>query len=101
MCEVTGTSHTPPPAKNQGDPNTSSLGVISQLGNSQSFSLINIDRNKFWILDSSATIHLTGSSEHFIAYLPCAGNEKIRIADGSFAPIAGKGHISPFEGLTL
>ena len=29
-----------------------------------------------------------------------SGNEKIRIVDGSFAPIAGKGHISPFDGLT-
>ncbi|KAA0050773.1 reverse transcriptase [Cucumis melo var. makuwa] len=36
-----------------------------------------------------------------LAHLPCAGNERIRIADRSFAPIAGKGHISPFDGLIL
>ncbi|KAL4025768.1 hypothetical protein IC575_014173 [Cucumis melo] len=54
-----------------------------------------------WILDSRATDHLTGSSEHFISYASCAGNEKIRIADGSLAPIAGKGQIVPFDGFAL
>ncbi|KAA0025138.1 Retrovirus-related Pol polyprotein from transposon TNT 1-94 [Cucumis melo var. makuwa] len=34
--------------------------------------------------------HLTGFSEHFVTYTPCAGNEKIRIVDGSLAPISGK-----------
>ncbi|KAA0053148.1 reverse transcriptase [Cucumis melo var. makuwa] len=31
--------------------------------------------------------HLIGSSEHFVSYTPCAGNKKIRIVDGSLAPI--------------
>ncbi|XP_050936316.1 uncharacterized protein LOC103497029 isoform X2 [Cucumis melo] len=43
----------------------------------------------------------SGCSEHFISYAPCAGNEKIRIADGSLAPIAGKGQIVPFDGFAL
>ena len=36
-----------------------------------------------------------------MSYIPCAGNEKIWIADGSLAPIAEKGLIFLFEGLTL
>ena len=44
---------------------------------------------------------MTGSSEHFVSYIPCAGNETIRIADGSLAPIAGKGKVSPCAGLSL
>ena len=39
--------------------------------------------------------------EHFLSYIPCAGNERIRIADGSLAPIAGKGKIYPCAGLSL
>ncbi|KAA0035929.1 Cysteine-rich RLK (RECEPTOR-like protein kinase) 8 [Cucumis melo var. makuwa] len=43
----------------------------------------------------------SGSSKHFISYAPCAGNEKIRIADVSLALIAGKGQIVPFDGFAL
>ena len=35
------------------------------------------------------------------SYLPNARNEKIQIANESFAHIAGKGHICPIDGLTL
>ncbi|KAA0051242.1 retrotransposon protein, putative, unclassified, expressed [Cucumis melo var. makuwa] len=53
------------------------------------------------IANSRATDHLTGFSEHFISYTPCAGNEKIRIADGSLASIARKGQIVLFDGFFL
>ncbi|KAA0025813.1 Beta-galactosidase [Cucumis melo var. makuwa] len=45
--------------------------------------------------------HLTGFSEHFVSYTPYAGNEKIWIADGSLALIAGKGQIVIFDGFSL
>ncbi|KAA0048527.1 transportin-3 isoform X1 [Cucumis melo var. makuwa] len=80
---------------------TLTLGAIAQSGMPQSLGLISVDGKNPWILDSGATDHLTGSSEHFISYAPCAGNEKIRIADGSLAPIAGKGQIVPFDGFAL
>ncbi|KAL0553894.1 hypothetical protein IC582_007798 [Cucumis melo] len=82
-------------------PWTPTLGAIAQSGMPQSLGLISVDRKNPWILDSGATDHLTGSLEHFISYAPCAGNEKIRIADGSLAPIAGKGQIVPFDGFAL
>ncbi|KAA0054163.1 Cysteine-rich RLK (RECEPTOR-like protein kinase) 8 [Cucumis melo var. makuwa] len=77
------------------------LSVIAQSGMSQSFGLISVDGTNPWILDSGATDHLTGFSEHFVTYTPCVGNEKIRITDGSLAPIAGKGQIVLFDGFSL
>ncbi|KAA0054072.1 Beta-galactosidase [Cucumis melo var. makuwa] len=80
---------------------TLTLGTIAQSGMPQSLGLINVDGKNPWILDSGTTNHLTGSSEHFISYVPCAGNEKIQIADDSLALIAGKGQIVPFDGFAL
>ena len=60
---------------------------------SQSLGLISVDGKNLWILDSEATDHLIGFSEHFVSYTSCSGNEKIRITDGSLALIAGKGQI--------
>ncbi|KAL0561562.1 hypothetical protein IC582_001996 [Cucumis melo] len=68
---------------------------------SQSFGLISVDGTNPWILDSGATNHLTSFSEHFVTYTSCAGNEKIQIADGSLAPITGKGQIVLFDGFSL
>ncbi|KAA0037200.1 reverse transcriptase [Cucumis melo var. makuwa] len=44
---------------------------------------------------------LVSFSEYFVSYTPYAGNEKIRIADGSLAPIVGKGQIVLFDGFSL
>ncbi|RVW16202.1 hypothetical protein CK203_074282 [Vitis vinifera] len=44
-----------------------------------------------WIIDSGASDHMTNSSNMFESYSPCPGNKKVRIADGNFSPIAGKG----------
>ncbi|KZV49361.1 hypothetical protein F511_10901 [Dorcoceras hygrometricum] len=54
-----------------------------------------------WIVDSGATDHMTGSYGLFSSYAPCAGNKKIRIADGSLSPIAGIGSITISKTLTL
>ncbi|TYK07784.1 Cysteine-rich RLK (receptor-like protein kinase) 8 [Cucumis melo var. makuwa] len=48
-----------------------------------------------------SVIAQSGFSKHFVSYTPCAGNEKIRIVDGSLAPIAGKGQIVLFDGFSL
>ena len=52
-------------------------------------------------MNSGATDHLTGSSEHFMLYIPCVDNDTFRIADGSLAPIAGKGKISTYTEISL
>ncbi|KAA0037322.1 reverse transcriptase [Cucumis melo var. makuwa] len=77
------------------------LSVIAQSGMSQSLGLISVNGTNLWILDSRATDHLIGFSEHFVTYTPCAGNEKNRIVDGSLAPIAGKGQIVLYDGFSL
>ena len=54
-----------------------------------------------WIIDSGASDHMTNSSNMFESYSPCPGNKKVRIADGNFSPIAGKGLIKTSEGIDL
>ncbi|KAK8934710.1 hypothetical protein KSP39_PZI014426 [Platanthera zijinensis] len=53
-----------------------------------------------WVIDSGATDHMTGSSTGFVSYTPLSGRDKVSIADGSLASIAGKGTI-PCSSLTL
>ena len=61
---------------------------LAQTGrNPKAFSCLNFSP---WIIDSGASDHMTSSSHLFSTYFPCSGHEKIRIADGSFSPIAGK-----------
>ena len=47
-----------------------------------------------WIIDSGASDHMTNLHHLFYSYNPCSGHEKVRIADGSFSSIAGRGHIN-------
>ncbi|KAL6322665.1 hypothetical protein AAG906_015351 [Vitis piasezkii] len=54
-----------------------------------------------WIIDSRAFDHTTNSSNMFDSYSPCPGNKKVRIADGNFSPIVGKGLIKISEGIYL
>ena len=44
---------------------------------------------------------MTGSAKLFASYIPCAGNQKIKIADGSLSAIAGKGSIAISPSITL
>ena len=72
---------------------------LAQTGrNPKAFSCLNFSP---WIIDSGASDHMTSSSHLFSTYFPCSGHEKIRIADGSFSPIAGKGLIKLTEKMIL
>ena len=44
---------------------------------------------------------MTGCSQFFSTYTPCAGNRKIRIADGSLSVIAGTGTVKISNYITL
>ena len=54
-----------------------------------------------WIIDSSASDHMTSQSQLFHSYLPSSSLNKVRIVDGSFSLIAGKGEIALTPTLTL
>lgn len=74
---------------------------IAQRGNFSNIALISVKPGHTWIIDSGATDHMTGESSMFSSYSPCAGNHKIKIADGSLSAIVGKGSVILSPLLTL
>ena len=54
-----------------------------------------------WIIDFGASNHMTDAHHLFSTYSPCADNLKVKIADDTFSPIAGKGSIHISESFTL
>ncbi|KAG6489982.1 hypothetical protein ZIOFF_051264 [Zingiber officinale] len=46
-----------------------------------------------WVIDSGATDHMTNATNSFISYSLSSGQEKVIIADGTKATVAGKGSI--------
>ena len=57
--------------------------------------------HKPWIIDFGASDHMIDSYHLFSSYTPCAGNLRVKIADGSLAPVAGKGSIQISDTITL
>ena len=73
---------------------------LAQKGNYLS-SIHSISNNNGpWVVDFGASDHMTGCHSMFSHYVPCAGNLKIQIANGSLSTVAGKGVIQ-INGLTL
>ena len=60
-----------------------------------------IQKQNPWVFDSSASDHMTGNLSLFYSYMPCQGNVGVKIADGTFTSIAGKGSIRLSENLVL
>ena len=56
---------------------------------------------KSWIIDTGATNHMTGASNLFTSYTPTSGKDKVRVADGSMAPITGRGTVKCTKTLSL
>ena len=54
-----------------------------------------------WIIDFGASDHMTNAHHLFSTYSPCVGNLKVKIADGTLSPVAGKGSIRISESITL
>ncbi|KAM7509193.1 hypothetical protein LguiA_019646 [Lonicera macranthoides] len=81
--------------------NSDSSCSIAQSGNKFTATIACIKFHSNWILDSGATDHMTGISEFFSSDTLCAGNQKVKIANGSFAAVAGKGTIIVSPSLTL
>ncbi|GAU39772.1 hypothetical protein TSUD_220160 [Trifolium subterraneum] len=76
------------------------VGTVAQTGkNSWALSVQN--HSNPWIIDSGASEHMTNCSHLFSSYFLSSGSEKVRIADGSYSSIAGKGNIKISEHITL
>ena len=58
-------------------------------------------QSRSWIIDTGATNLMTGASDMFTSYTPCSGKDKVRVADGSMAPIVGRGSIRCTKSLSL
>ncbi|KAG6477180.1 hypothetical protein ZIOFF_066432 [Zingiber officinale] len=54
-----------------------------------------------WIIDFGASDHMTNSLKLLKLYSPCPENKKVKIAYGSFSPIAGKGSVQISENIDL
>ncbi|KAJ9708672.1 hypothetical protein PVL29_000611 [Vitis rotundifolia] len=53
------------------------------------------------IIDSGVSDHMTDAHHLFSTYSPCAGNLKVKIANGTLSPVAGKGSIRISKSITL
>ena len=58
-------------------------------------------RTRPWIVDSSASGHMTGDANVFDTYDPCSSNYFVRIADGSLSKVGGSGSVTISQDLTL
>lgn len=54
-----------------------------------------------WIIDSGASDHMTNCPQFFQTYSPCSGSEKVRIANGSYSSITGKGLVQLSNTISL
>ncbi|XP_028061865.1 uncharacterized protein LOC114265298 [Camellia sinensis] len=76
---------------------TSSLS-FARSGNLVSSSCVFLSHTTLpWIINSSTSDHMSGSSDLFSSYKPSLGQDKVRIADGTISSISGKGlvHATP------
>ena len=82
-------------------PSGISVASVAQTGNEKHALHSFLSKSTSWIIDSGASDHMTNSLHIFKSYKPCPGTNKVRIANGSLSPIAGKGSIKISEGIDL
>ena len=71
---------------------TTGSGFIAQKGIC-SKALNVFSKSNSWIIASGSSNHMTGDITLFHSYQPCSESYKIKIADGSYSPVAGKGSV--------
>ena len=71
--------------------NPNPFGFVAKKGNHFLSSCLNVESSVSWIVDFGATDHMTGCSNFFSSHSPCAGNQRVKIANGTFQQWPGKG----------
>nr|KYP43794.1 hypothetical protein KK1_034774 [Cajanus cajan] len=81
---------------------TSNSCSLTMTGKSSSFLSFNASNTEnIWIIDSSATDHMTPHSPYFSSYTTSSSNQHITIANGSHTPVIGCGNIQLQSSLLL
>jgi hypothetical protein len=70
-----------------------SLAQNGKIPISHVFSASNKNHSSIWVIDSSATDHMTFSIDAFTSYQHCPSSKKITVADGSPTTVVGHGTI--------
>ncbi|KAG8501502.1 hypothetical protein CXB51_003813 [Gossypium anomalum] len=87
-----GDSKEPKHVTTIGNQSTETSALISRATQGTALNIAFESNNQSsWILDSGASDHMTGNSTLFHTYTPCHDKSRIRIADGSYSPVAGVG----------
>lgn len=66
-----------------------STATVAHRGNTQSTLLSQTHSSNYWIVDTGALDHITGSSNFFSTYEDCAENIMILVADRSVNGVVG------------
>ena len=74
---------------------------LAQKGNFLSALKTRKEQVKPWLVDSGASIHMTGDSSILLNYKPCPSNLTIQIADGSLSKVVGSGFVIVSKDLKL
>lgn len=78
-----------------------STGNVAVQGSALNTSVAVNFKKGMWFLDSGASDHMTGDSSLFNSYAPCHNLPRVRIADGSYSPVAGLGSVKLSPTVTL
>lgn len=70
--------------------NSNHFCSLVQKGNHLVSSCLGVESNVSWIINSRATDHMIGSPQLFSSYNARAGNQSVKIADGTFSIVEGK-----------
>ena len=74
---------------------------LARSGTASAFSATGSIDSTSWVIDSGATDHMTHMSSLFSSYHLLSGQDKMRVADGSFSTISGKGIVDLSKDLSL
>ena len=77
------------------------MASLAQKGTFQNALTVKMEAPNYWIVDSSASDHMTGDENLFHTFSPCQENLTVRIADGSLSKVTGIGSISLTKKLIL